>query len=182
MSSSLMTFNNNKVFKNSLNFIQTFAKTDDGAHKYSQSRWTAGGLTGRVSLTETVHDSQLGSANALPQIPDISGYTFLGISTSLSLPPPPLLPSTLVQLCIELSVRPLIHPHIHSSIHLFIHSLTNTSSAHYKTTNKTINNKELPTNWAYGRLSHARGPLPHKIAYGSLSYEAPCQTKELTGV
>src|SRR6218665_4032319 len=125
---------------------------------------------------------------------------FLSVSTSLSIPSPPLLSSNLVQLRIELSrhtsVRPLthIHPFIHPPIHPSIYSSThppihlsiqpstqpfiyiliqtfihpNTLSTHpyilHSLQDNKQNNKQqkLPTNWAYGRLSHARGPLPIK--------------------
>ena len=75
-------------------------------------------------------DSQLGSSNAPPQIPDISGHRHVPLHSIL----PPFLPSNLVQSCIKSSfhpsARPLtihpseqltIHPSVHSSIHQFIY-------------------------------------------------------------
>ena len=94
-------------------------------------------------------------------------------------PHPSIHPSThsSIHLFIHPSTHSSIHSAIHPTIHLYTHSnihssiqttcpLTHISSTHYKTTNKTINNKKLPTNWAYGRLSHARGPLPIKELTG----------------
>src|SRR6218665_342367 len=63
-------------------------------------------------------------------MPFLRSLIFLSVSTSLSIPSPPLLSSNLVQLHIELSrhtsVRPLthIHPFIHPPIHPSIYSST----------------------------------------------------------
>src|SRR6218665_2827093 len=56
-------------------------------------------------------------------------------------------------------MNPFIHPTIHSFIQSFIHP-----TIHHPLIieQKTRNNIDLPTNWAYGRLSHARGPLLNK--------------------
>src|SRR6218665_4024475 len=57
---------------------------------------------------------------------------------------------------------PAIHPSVHSatSIHPPIHPSTHPYILRSLQDNKqkTINNIKLPTNWSYGRLSHARGP------------------------
>src|SRR6218665_4373 len=68
-------------------------------------------------------------------MPFLRSLIFLSISTSLSIPRPPLLSSNVVQLCIELSshtsvcplthtsIHPPIHPFTYSSIHSFIHAM-----------------------------------------------------------
>src|SRR6218665_1557201 len=133
-------------------------------------------------------------------MPFLRSLIFLSVSTSLSIPSPPLLSSNLVQLHIELSrhtsvrplthIHPFIHPPIHPSIypsshppnhssiysfkHSFIHS--NNLSTHpyilHSLQDNKQNNKQQKTTDKLGlrEIKPRQRPPAYKTTYGTLNH------------